>query len=54
MLLFQIRLILIILILFGMRAKMTFFEVWVSPVQMQNTGIWNFHGSLTLNNEKLI
>ena len=33
---------------------MPFREVWVSPVLMQNSGIWNFHGSLTLNNGKLI
>ena len=34
--------------------KMPFSEVWVSPVLMQNPGIWNFHGPLTLNNGKLI
>ena len=34
--------------------KMPFFEVWVSPVLMQNPGIWNFHGSLILKNGKLI
>ena len=28
---------------------MSFFEVWVSPVLMQNPDIWNFHRSLTLN-----
>ena len=33
---------------------MPFFEIWVSSVLMQNPGIWNFHGSLTLNNGKLI
>ena len=33
---------------------MSFFEIWVSPVLMQNPGIWNFHGSLTLTNGKLI
>ena len=33
---------------------MPFFEVWVSPVLMQNSNIWNFHSSLTLNNGKLI
>ena len=32
---------------------MPFFEVWVSPVLMQNPGICNFHGSLTFNNGKL-
>ena len=37
-----------------MREKMPFFEVWVSTVLMQNPGIWNFNGSLTLNNGKLI
>ena len=34
--------------------KMPFFEVWVSPVLMQNPDVWNFHGSLTSNNGKLI
>ena len=33
---------------------MPLFEVRVSPVLMQNPGIWNFHSSLTLNNGKLI
>ena len=47
-------LIIIILILFGRREKMPFFEVWVSFVLMQNPDIWNFHSSLTLNNGKLI
>ena len=32
--------------------KMPFFEVWVSLVLMQNPGILNFHGFLTLNNGK--
>ena len=41
-------------ILFGMREKMAFYELCVSPVLTQNQGIWNFHGSLTLNNGKLI
>ena len=43
-----------ILILFGTKEKMPFFEPWVSPVLMQNPDIWDFHGSLTLNNGKLI
>ena len=34
--------------------KMTFFELCVSSVLTQNEDIWNFHGSLTLNNGKLI
>ena len=34
--------------------KMAFPEVWVSPVLMQNPNIWNFHGSLTWDDEKLI
>ena len=34
--------------------KMLLFKVWVSPVLMQNPDIWNFHDSLTLNNDKLI
>ena len=38
------------LISFGMREKMPLFEVWVSPVLAQNLDIWNFHGSLVLNN----
>ena len=46
MLLCQIWFILIILILFGMREKMAFFEVWVSRVLMQNPEVWNFHGSI--------
>ena len=33
---------------------MAFFELCVSSVLTQNKGIWNFHGSLTLNNGKLI
>ena len=34
--------------------KMTYFELCVSSVLMQNEDIWNFHGSLTLNKGKLI
>ena len=30
------------------------FELSLSSVLMQNEGIWNFHGSLTLNKGKLI
>ena len=30
------------------------FGLCVSPVLMQNEGVWNFHGSLTLNQGKLI
>ena len=41
-------------ILFGMREKMPFLEQCVSPVLTQNQDIWNFYGSLTLNNGKLI
>ena len=41
-------------ILFGMREKMAFVELCVSPVLTQNEDIWNFYGSLTLNNGKLI
>ena len=33
---------------------MPFFELCVLPVLTQNEDIWNFYGSLTLNNEKLI
>ena len=33
--------------------KNALFEVWVSLVLMQNPDIWNFHGSLTLNNGNL-
>ena len=45
-------------ILFGMREKIAFYELPVSPIvavlmQNQNEDIWNFHGSLTLNNGKL-
>ena len=29
------------LILFGMTEKMPVFKAWVSPVLMQNPGIWN-------------
>ena len=36
-------------ILFGMRDKMASFELCVSPVLMKNQHIWDFHGSLTLN-----
>ena len=34
--------------------KMPFLKVWVSPVLMQNPDNWNFHGSLTLSDGKLI
>ena len=34
--------------------KMPFCEVWVTAVLMKNNDIWNFHGSLTSNNGKLI
>ena len=34
--------------------KMTFFELCVSSVLTQNEDIWNFQGSLTLNNGILI
>ena len=34
--------------------RMCFFELWVSPLLTQNADIWNFQGSLTLNNGKLI
>ena len=33
---------------------MLFSEILVSLVVMQNRGIWNFHGSLTLDNGKPI
>ena len=33
---------------------MACFELCVSPALTQNEDIWNFHGSLTLNKEKLI
>ena len=41
-------------ILFGMREKLPFFELRVLPVPTRNQDIWNFYGSLTLNNGKLI
>ena len=41
-------------ILFEMRKEMACFELCVSSVLTQNEDIWNFHGSLTLNNGKLI
>ena len=41
-------------ILFGMTENRACFELCVSPVLRRNEGIWNFHGSLTLNNGKLI
>ena len=34
--------------------KIPFVEVWVSPVLMQNPDTCNFHGSLNLNNKKVI
>ena len=40
-------------ILFGMKKKWPVLNC-VSPVLTQNEDIWNFHGSLTLNNGKLI
>ena len=43
-----------ILVLFGMREKMAYFELCVSSVLTENEDIWNFHGSLTLNKGKLI
>ena len=39
--------------LFGMTEKMAYFEPCVPPVLRQNQDIWNFRGSLTLNNGKL-
>ena len=33
---------------------MVSFELCVSSVLTENEDIWNFHGSLTLNNGKLI
>ena len=33
---------------------MACFELCVSSVLTENEGIWNFHGSLTLNNGKVI
>ena len=42
------------LIPLGMREKMSLFEVWVSPVLAQKLDIWNFDGSLALNNGKLV
>ena len=36
----------------GMRKKWS--ELCVTPVLTQNPDIWNFHGSLTLNNGKLL
>ena len=41
-------------ILFGMKEKMACFELCVSPILRQNQDIWNFHGSLTLNNGKIV
>ena len=41
------------LIPFGMRKKWHVLNC-VSPVQMQNLDIWNFHSSLALNNRKLV
>ena len=41
-------------ILFGMRDKWPFFELCISPVLRQDQDIWNFYGSLTLNNGKPI
>ena len=40
-------------ILFGMREKLPVLNC-VSPVLAQNKHIWNFHGSLTLNNGELL
>ena len=39
---------------FGMKEKMACFESCILPVMKQNEDIWNFHGSLTVNNGKLI
>ena len=36
------------------RKKVARFELRVSPVLRQSQDIWNFHGSLTLNNGTLI
>ena len=41
-------------ILFGMIEKMACFESCLSPVLKQNKDICKFHGSLTLNNGKLM
>ena len=40
-------------IMFGMTKNGMFWTIG-SPVLRQNQDIWNFHGSLTLNNKKLI
>ena len=45
---------LIFFIMFGMRKKMACFELCVSSVLTENEDVWNFHGSLTLNEGKLI
>ena len=37
-----------------MREKIACFELCVTPVLTQNPDIWNFLGSLTLNNGKLV
>ena len=34
--------------------RLAFFELRISPVLRQDQDIWNFYGSLTLNNGKLI
>ena len=41
-------------ILFGMREKIAYFKLCVTPVLTQNPDISNFHDPRTLNNEKLI
>ena len=41
------------LIPFGMREKRPVSNC-VSPVLMQNSGIWNFHSSMVLNNGKIV
>ena len=40
-------------ILSDMGRKFSLYEVYALPVASQNQEIWNFHGSLTLNNGKL-
>ena len=39
---------------FGISDKMACFQLCVPPVLMQNLQIWNSHGSLAMNNLKLI
>ena len=36
-----------------MKGKLCLYELWLLPAPTENRDIWNFYGSVTLNNGKL-